>query len=86
MGFDAPQPGSFSRFHRPQPEPEKKPAEKKARKGYRLNLKFPDHYRDYLQEMAWRNRTNVTAYLSELIEEDMRKHPDWQDGVDELNG
>ena len=85
MGFDAPQPGSFSRFH--QPQPEQKPAEKKPKaKGYRLNLKFPDHYRDYLQEMAWRNRTNVTAYLSALIEADMEKHPDWQDGVDELNG
>lgn len=84
MGFDAPEPMAFGRFHEHEKpaEPEKK---KEKPKGYRLNLKFPDHYKSYLQEMAWRNRTNVTAYIAALIEADMEKHPNWQDGLDELN-
>lgn len=52
---------------------------------YRFNLKVPIEYKVYLQEMAWRNRTSITAYLSELIRADMEAHPDWADGLDGLN-
>lgn len=39
----------------------------------------------YLNEMAWRNRTSVSEYVIAMINEDMAKHPDWRDGLDELN-
>jgi len=39
----------------------------------------------YLNEMAWRNRTSVSEYVIAMIKEDMAKHPDWRDGLDELN-
>ena len=41
---------------------------------YRLNLKMPVMDKDYLQEIAWRNRTSVTGYLLKLIHEDMDKN------------
>lgn len=41
---------------------------------YRLNLKMPVMDKDYLQEVAWRNRTSVTGYLVKLIHEDMDKN------------
>lgn len=62
---------------------EKKPAAKQE--YYRFNLKVPIEYKDYLQEMAWKQRTTITAYLSELIRADMEAHPDWADGLDGLN-
>ncbi len=44
----------------------------------RLNLKFLMEYKEYLQEMGWRNRTSLTGYLIKLIRADMEKHPDWR--------
>lgn len=44
----------------------------------RLNLKFLMEYKEYLQEMGWRNRTSLTGYLTKLIRADMEKHPDWR--------
>ena len=35
--------------------------------------------------MAWRNRTNITQYITRLIEADMEAHPEWKDSLDELN-
>lgn len=52
---------------------------------YRFNLKLPIEQKDYLQEMAWRNRESITAYLSGLVAADMEQHPEWRDGIDELN-
>ena len=52
---------------------------------YRFNLKTPIEYRDYLQEISWRNRTSITEYLNKLIAADMEAHPDWRDTLDILN-
>lgn len=46
---------------------------------YRFNLKMPMSCKDYLQEMAWRQRTTITAYLTELVMKDMELHPEWKD-------
>lgn len=45
----------------------------------RLNLRIPQHVKDYLYEASWREstatrRVSVTAYLVELVEKDMREH------------
>lgn len=58
-------------------------AEKKT--FYRFNIRFPEEYRMYLQEMAWRNRTDITQYINRLIAEDMEKHPEWKETIDVLN-
>ena len=65
-----------------------KPAAKQE--YYRFNLKVPIEYKDYLQEMAWKTRTRdknvtITSYIADLIRADMEAHPDWADGLDELN-
>lgn len=52
---------------------------------YRFNAKLPIEQRDYLQEMAWRNRTTITEYLTRLIAADMQAHPEWKETIDILN-
>ena len=52
---------------------------------YRFNAKMPIECKDYLQEMAWRNRTTITEYLNKLSLADMEKHPEWKEKLDILN-
>ena len=52
---------------------------------YRFNAKMPMECKDYLQEMAWRNRTTITEYLTRLVLSDMEAHPEWRDTLDILN-
>lgn len=52
---------------------------------YRFNAKLPIECKDYLQEMAWRNRTTITEYLARIIMADMAAHPEWKETVDVLN-
>lgn len=52
---------------------------------YRFNAKMPMEYKDYLQEMAWRNRTTITDYINNLIAADMEAHPEWRETLDILN-
>lgn len=49
---------------------------------YRFNLKLPMECKDYLQEMAWRNRTTITDYIARMIESDMEAHPEWKEKVE----
>lgn len=61
-------------------------AEEAKKDVYRFNLKLPIEQKDYLQEMTWRTRTkSITAYITRLIAEDMERHPEWRDSLDELN-
>ena len=52
---------------------------------YRFNLKLPIECKDFLQEMAWRNRTTITGYLVRLVRADMNAHPEWKETIDSLN-
>lgn len=52
---------------------------------YRFNAKLPAECKDYLQEMAWRNRISITEYLARIILADMAAHPEWKDTIDILN-
>lgn len=52
---------------------------------YRFSLKTPLECKEYLQEMAWQKRISITEYISRLILEDMKQHPDWRKYLDELN-
>ena len=49
--------------------------------GYRINLKLPSWCAGYLKEVAWANRTTVTAYLTKLITKDSEQHPDILESV-----
>ena len=37
---------------------------------YRLNLKLDEALKEHIQEKAWKNKTSVTQYISDLIEKD----------------
>ena len=72
------------KFAAPKTNPYK--TELKEEKGiYRFNAKFPMECKDYLQEMAWRNRCSITDYLIHIVQADMEAHPEWKDTVDILN-
>lgn len=45
-------------------------------KNYRFNLNIPMKYKEYLQEIAWQNRTTITEYLVGLVAADSEKHPE----------
>ena len=69
----------------PQPEPKEQQEPEAQQEFYRFNLKTPIEYKDYLQEISWRNRTSITEYLNRLIAADMKAHPNWRDTLDILN-
>ncbi len=56
-----------------------------AQQYYRFNMRLPQQYQTYLAEMAWRNRTTITAYMQDLVAKDMEAHPEWKDTLDILN-
>lgn len=80
------------KFSAPQADPYKEliqTAEPQTQEGpkqyYRFNAKLPIECKDYLQEMAWRNRITITEYLANMIRADMEAHPEWRDSLDILN-
>ena len=81
--FTAPQGNPYSTIIQSSGETQPEPAAKTE--YYRFNAKMPMECKDYLQEMAWRNRTTITEYLSRLILADMEAHPEWRDTLDVLN-
>lgn len=50
-----------------------------------LKTRVTEEQKTYINEIAWQNRTTVTAYIQALIAEDMAKHPHWRDSLDALN-
>lgn len=53
---------------------------------YRFNARFTALQGKYIQEKAWQTRKSITATLQNIIEEDMKKHPEIVKAIDELNG
>lgn len=41
---------------------------------YRFNLKLPMRQKEYLSEVAWRNRVSITEYITRLIDADMERN------------
>lgn len=58
---------------------------KEQKEEYRFSAYFTGAQGRYLQEKKWRERKSITAILQELVAEDMNKHPEILDGMDELN-
>lgn len=81
--FEAPQGNVYGSVIQSTEQQQAEPAAKTE--YYRFNAKMPMEYKDYLQEMAWRNRTTITDYLNTLIAADMEAHPEWRETLDILN-
>ena len=81
--FTAPQGNPYNSIIQSTEKQQPEPAAKTE--YYRFNAKLPMECKDYLQEMAWRNRTTITDYLTRLILADMEAHPNWRDTLDVLN-
>lgn len=64
--------------HNKQDKPSKqgRPPKKEEEKlrGYRYNLNLDRDLKDYLHEMAWKNRTSITQYINDLIRADMEAY------------
>lgn len=58
-----------------QGRPPKDEAEKL--RGYRYNLNLDKDLKEYLHEMAWKNRTSITQYINDLIRTDMENNAEW---------
>lgn len=51
----------------------------------RFTARFSDEEWNYIQEKHWQTRTSITDMLREYVREDMKKHPEFIKGIDELN-
>ena len=65
--------------------PDQQPAAPAKTKYYRFNAKLPMECKDYLQEIAWRNRVTITEYICRLIEEDAERNQDVFQEVNQQN-
>lgn len=81
--FSAPVINPYTEQTQEAPKTQEQPKEEKQ--YYRFNAKLPLECKDYLQEMAWRNRTTITEYLARIILADKDAHPEWKDSLDILN-
>lgn len=52
---------------------------------YKFTARMPGEYAKFINELAYQNRTSVTAEIQRLIAEEMKRRPDILEGLDELN-
>lgn len=81
--FAAPAMNPYMAQEQPQEAPQE--AKQPAKEYYRFNAKLPAECKDFLQEMAWRNRITITEYLARIILAEMEAHPEWKETIDTLN-
>ncbi len=58
---------------------------KEAPKEYRFTARMPGEYGRFLNELAYQRRSTITAELQRLVAEEMDRHPEILDALDELN-
>jgi hypothetical protein len=51
----------------------------------RFSARFNDREWEYLTEKHWQTRTTITDIIRELVQADMKKHPEILASIDELN-
>lgn len=56
-----------------------------APKEYRFTARMPGEYGRFLNELAYQRRSTITAELQRLVAEEMERHPEILDSLDELN-
>lgn len=92
--FNAPNKDAYIANIQSKAEQEKQPTKKSYARDaefYRFNLKMPIECKTYLQEMVWRQSlkehrsVTITDYIAQLVLEDMAKHPEIMESIDELN-
>lgn len=81
--FTAPQGNPYSSIIQSTEQQQPKPAARTE--YYRFNAKFPIEYKEFLQEMAWRNRLTINDYLVKIVGEYMEARPDWKETINITN-
>lgn len=56
-----------------------------APQEYRFTARMPGEYGRFLNELAYQRRSTITAELQRLVKEEMDKHPEILESLDELN-
>lgn len=56
-----------------------------TKEEYRFSARFTPDQWAFITEKKWRTRSSITKILQDYVVEDMKKHPEIMDGVDELN-
>ena len=46
---------------------------KKSKEPYRMTLRLRPTYKEYLDQVSWKTRKNITEYINDLIQADMEK-------------
>lgn len=64
---------------------DEKTADKKDTPTYRFTSRFNKEEWQYLTEYHWQKRVTITDIIRRLVQEDMKKHPEIMETVDELN-
>ena len=55
-------------------------------KKVNFSTRITEEQKTFLNEIAWIKGVSVSEYVINLINEDMKKYPNWNDNIDELNG
>ena len=55
-------------------------------KKVNFSTRITEEQKTFLNEIAWIKGVSVSEYVINLINEDMKKYPNWKDNIDELNG
>lgn len=58
---------------------------KEPPKEYRFTARMPGEYGRFLNELAYKRRSTITAELQRLVKEEMDRHPEILASLDELN-
>lgn len=60
-------------------------SDKLSKNAPRFTARFDELEWAYLSEKHWQERRSITDIIRELVQEDMKKHPEILAGIDELN-
>lgn len=55
-------------------------------KKVNFSTRITEEQKTFLNEIAWIKGVSVSEYVINLINEDMKKYPNWKNNIDELNG
>lgn len=56
-----------------------------APEEYRFTVRMPGEYGRFMNELAYQDRTTITAEFERLVAEEMKRRPDVIKSLDELN-
>lgn len=57
-----------------------------TKEEYRFSARFTPTQWKFITEKKWQTRKSITQILQDYVNEDIKKHPELLEGIDELNG